>query len=1274
MTGALQETSAALRLRPYIPRLAIEWLRDTPETRYRQVDGSLAFVDISGFTNLTERLSRKGKVGAEEMNQILNSCFTEFLSSAYDFGAGVIKWGGDAVLLLFEGDEHEARAARAAFEMQRTMRRVGRIKTGSGAVTLRMSIGIHSGAFDFFLVGDLHHELVITGPAATQTVAMEGAADAGEVALSPTTAAALDPGDLGEEKGSAILLRRGPEVLGERGGWVEGVEELDLPRCVPVSVRDHLLAGGGEPEHRPLTAAFIHFMGADEMLAGEGPEALGDALKTTISTVERIALDHGVAFFDTDIYQSGGKIMLMAGAPTSTGADEERMLRAMRGVLDAELPLAIRIGVNRGRIFVGDFGPDYRRTYTVTGDAVNLAARLMAKAEPGQILATDDVLTRSRTAFDTVALEPFQAKGKSEPVHAFLVGSPQAREERAAVTPLIGREQELDVLLDAFASASNGSGRLVEIVAEPGMGKSRLTEELRGRATPAHAHSAQCDEYEASTPYHAVHRLLRVLLGLDEEARVGDASHLQAAVATASPDLLAFLPLIGVPVGIELPDTPETKLLEDKFRKARLEEAVRDLLESVLQQPTLLAFEDTHWMDEASADLLRTLVTNIDDRPWLVVVTRRDQATGFSAPEGSAALRLELEPLGAEQAAELVHAATEEAPLTPHEIEALAERAGGNPLFLTELLTAARSQDGLGELPDSVEALMLAEIDRLPPADRRVLRSAAVVGATFTEELVVSSLDERPDPGVWRRLAEYLVTQPDGQLRFRHALVRDAAYEGLPYRRRRELHERVGLVIENRAIQPEDEAALLSLHFFHAGEHERAWRYSRVAGERAQALYANVEAATFYERALAASKRIHLDSPDVATVTESLGDVRVLLGEFKQAGSAFRAARGRLQDDPVEEARLMLKEAAIPFGLGHYPQALRWLTRGLRALDGREDGEAAAQRAALSAWYGAVRSQQGHPADAIAWSQRAIEEAERSGAREALAHAYRVLDNALVALGRNEEAVYSRRALAIYEELGNLHRKGITFNNLGTHLYYLGRWDEAGEAYEAAQQDLEKAGDRWLASFALTNRAELLSDQGRLEEAEPLLRQALLIARASGTGPHIANNLADYGRLTARLGRFEEARAMLNDAKDEYERARERSEVLLTEAKLAECLMLEGDGDAALRLASAALRRSESVEGVYFVVPTLLRIRGCALAQLDQFDDARATLLESLDSARAKEADYEVGLTLDALVRLGQATGEPVDELELERDAIFARLGVVATPQIPLGAAVAATA
>src|SRR4029450_8275251 len=177
--------------------------------------------------------------------------------------------------------------------------------------------------------------------------------------------------------------------------------------------------------------------------------------------------------------------MLMGCAPRSTGNDEELMLRAMRAVMDAGSPLPLRIGVNWGRIFVGLFGPPYRRTYSVKGDAVNLAARLMAKAEPGQILATDDVRKRSRTVFDVVAIEPFQAKGKAELVEAYTVVAPLGVRERGAGAPLVGREVEMSVLSEALDAARRFEGRIVELVAEPGVGKSRLTEELQARAGEA---------------------------------------------------------------------------------------------------------------------------------------------------------------------------------------------------------------------------------------------------------------------------------------------------------------------------------------------------------------------------------------------------------------------------------------------------------------------------------------------------------------------------------------------------------------------------------------------------------------------------------------------------------------------------------------------------------------------------------------------------------------------------------------------------------------------
>ena len=172
-------------LRPYVPRLVVDWLRADPTQLHREVEATLVFVDISGFTALTERLARKGKVGAELMRDTLDGVFTALLDEAYDWGAGLLKWGGDALLLMFDGPDHALRAARAAWEMQGTIDRVGRLHLSGGTIVLRMSVGIGTGSFHFFMTGSVHRELLIAGPAMTETLSMEAIADAGEIGISP---------------------------------------------------------------------------------------------------------------------------------------------------------------------------------------------------------------------------------------------------------------------------------------------------------------------------------------------------------------------------------------------------------------------------------------------------------------------------------------------------------------------------------------------------------------------------------------------------------------------------------------------------------------------------------------------------------------------------------------------------------------------------------------------------------------------------------------------------------------------------------------------------------------------------------------------------------------------------------------------------------------------------------------------------------------------------------------------------------------------------------
>jgi tetratricopeptide (TPR) repeat protein len=738
-------------------------------------------------------------------------------------------------------------------------------------------------------------------------------------------------------------------------------------------------------------------------------------------------------------------------------------------------------------------------------------------------------------------------------------------------------------------------------------------------------------------------------------------------VAEIAPAQLPWLPLLAGIFEADVPTTPEVAALDERFTRIRLEEAVREVLGFAQARPTILLFEDAHWLDDASRHLLTALSEGIENRPWLLVVTRRPGAETIDL--GASARHIELRPLDLGMSVTLADATADAEPLAPHVLSVLAERSGGNPLFLRELVAAARASASVEGLPDSVEGLLASQIDRLNPADRIVLRAASVIGSRFAADLVEEALGDgaQPlDPALWRRLEPFVVLDGD-ELRFRHALVRDAAYEGLPFRRRRELHGRIGDTIASRAGDRADDAAeALSLHFFAAGRMRDAWTYSCVAAKRAKAVYANVEAATFYERALRAAAAVRgIDAHELAEVAEALGDVRFRLGEFARATDAYRRARARADDDPAEQARLMLKEAFVPWRAGRYAPTLRWITRGLKALEGAEGDAAAAQRARLLTWHAVVRQKQGRSTQALVLCRRAIEEAEAAGARDALAHAYYVLDWALVSLGRFDDAVYSPKALALYRELADLGGQAAVLNNMGFAAYFRGRWDEALAHYDGARAAWEKIGDRWAAAYPTANRGEILSDQGRLDEAEALFRSALRVLRASGQSSLAPDVLSHLGRLAARRGQFEEAHAMFDLAREAFAAAREHADVLVTDLRRADCLLLDGRGGDALDAVDAIAARPAATAAAGVLEPILLRVRGWALVETGRRDEGRAELERALDAGRRLSADAEVALTLQALERLAREDGDDASPFARDREAIVRRLGILASPAYP---------
>ena len=1250
----------ARALQPYVPRVAIRALAAPPGPHVALLPGTLVFADVSGFTKLSERLARLGAEGAERISEAIETSFTPLLAVAYANGGGLLKFGGDALLLFFEGDDHALRACRAAVGMRRALRAAGAVVAPGARTTLRMSMGVHSGTLALCLAGRSHREPVVAGPAVTRTLTMEKAASAGEIVLSPSLAATLPPRLVGAPCGPGVLLRGAPR------GDDFAPDELPLPSAriadgVPVAVRRHLLGGGGAPEHRLVTVAFVRFAGVDA-LVGRAPEEAAAALDALLTVAQLAAEEHEVALLGTDGEADGGKLMLVAGAPRAVGDEEERMLRCLRAIADAGGPLPLQLGVNRGRAFTGDIGPAHRRTYTAMGDVTNLAARLAAKAPAGAIYATAGVLERSGLRFELTRIPPLALKGKARPVDAWSVGPPLGRERgvpRAERHPPVGRDAERDALREALVAAREGEGRYAELTGPAGIGKTHLVEAVRADAAGLTVLHATCEPHGGAGPYGVWRELLLPLIGAEwDDPPEQVALRLRRAVTERAPELEPWLPLLGATLGLELPDTPAVTALAPAFRADRLRAAAVAFLAASLPAAAVLVIEHAHDMDAASAALLGAVLDVLPDHPWLILLTRRDTPWDAAPAPAPGRIALALDPLAPDAALALAHQRTEATPLPPAVLARAVERAAGNPQFLEDLLAAAVAGDE--ELTESLEAAATARIDRLDPRDRTLVRHAAVLGMSFHPR----TLD---DGASLARLGDVFADDGGGWLRFRSGIVREAAYAGLPFRTRRALHADAAERLEREPGAPGERAGVLSLHHLRAGDHPRAWRYAREAAQRARAQGAHADAALLLRRALDAAKGAGAAAAEVGDTWLALGEAQARSGHPDAAHAAYRRARALAADDVVRAGEVLLRQTELADRAGRAPQAMRCGLAALRRLDGAPGDAAAGCRARVLAALAMTRQRQGRSEDAIALCARAIAEGEAAGEERAIAHACHVLDWALHDAGRPEEATHSPRALAIYERLGDLDRQAAVLNNLGAFAFYAGDWREAVVLYRRAGNASAAAGDVVNAAFGDCNVGEVLVEQGRLTAADEALGAAVRVWRGTGDESGVAYATALLGRAAVHQGRTEDGRGRIQRALAQLKRLGHEADAQMAEGLLIESLVFGEHAEAALQQLEALRPRLLDARSK----PLLERLRGCALAQLGERAAAAAALTNSLDLARALEAPYDVAAALSALAAL--VPDDPRTPIRRrERQAILDRLGVVrlaAPPGVRLRAA-----
>ena len=550
-----------------------------------------------------------------------------------------------------------------------------------------------------------------------------------------------------------------------------------------------------------------------------------------------------------------------------------------------------------------------------------------------------------------------------------------------------------------------------------------------------------------------------------------------------------------------------------------------------------------------------------------------------------------------------------------------------------------------------------------------MLRFASVLGSTFQESDLRALLRGRAvptGPGALRRLSYFLRPQGHGRYGFEHQLVRDTAYEGLPYRTRRDLHGRAGEILELASPHPEDLAELLSLHYYHANRPEKAWYYSRIGGDRASAKYAYVEAEELLGRAAQVARALPgLPDHDIARVNGALGEARFRLGRAPQALEAFRAARTRLRSDPLASAGLLKLEAETYLRMGRLSVALRTLTRGLHLLDGLDSAPALTVRSRLEGGYAVVRENQGRYRDALSWARRAEQHAEESGDAAALADALQAIHASFSLLGVAPDRPYGEEALALYEQLGDRGAQSRSLNNLAVQSWIQGRGQDALEMFRRAEQVAVEAGDTVGAAATRYNIGDALLHLGRAREAQVLLRPLVPLLRTLGIEDFHATARRALGLALVLADEPAEGRVLLAEARALLVDLGESAEVVETDAAIATSLLTGGRCEAAAELAADAAARATALEAGY-LQPWLLRLEGAALADAGHPDRAEAVLSRALVLAGTQNR-IELGFILAELAALARRRGDPTAANDLARrsqDALR-ELGFVGSARYP---------
>ena len=1128
----------------------------------------------------------------------------------------------------------------------------------------------------------------------------------------------------------ARLARSSAEELGAAN------LEPYLPRGMLAKLEGARLGRSMEGERRIVTMLFCDVKGSTAMAETLDPEEwaeiMNGAFELLIAPVYR--------YEGTLARLMGDAIFAFFGAPIAHEDDPERAIAAgleivdgitgyrERVMADRGLDLNIRVGINTGPVVVGQVGSDLRLEYTAMGDAVNVAARMEQTAEPGTVQITAATYRSVEGLFEMESRGGIEVKGKTEPVEAYRVlrrklePGPMRRMRRS---PLVGREREMTRLQRAVDETIDGRGQMVSLVGEAGLGKTRLIEEARAawdERRPDDAHPAgdirriwetwQCVSYDTTRPYAQYRRMLARIAGVvdSDPPEIVRQKLIQTIDPRASewrePHMRVWRSLFGVP-------EPEEELLEGEAFRRAIMELVPGSTRHFSSDPRLMVFEDLHWCDEASMDLLIETAKLVDDLPCLFLFAFRPdrQASSWRLKQWleteypHRSIQIALSPLTPEESGVLIDELLPNGDSSNTLRAQILARSDGNPLFVEEIATALSERGSAGAddvtVPASLQALITARLDTLDEETRRALQLASVIGRTFAEPVLRAIWSESAELGVRLRTLERVglivetARTPQHEYAFHHSLTQEATYGTILLRTRRELHQRVGEALEalyeNRI---EEHAPVLVRHFLGSGDDERTLSYATMAGRQAARLYANAEAVTHFSSAIRAAERLRRTEELLHDLYPGRGRALELSGRYDEAIADYEVMQAIAADAGDRTAILDADLALATLYSTPTPRSDPKRGRDLseRALNlARELGERGAESKALWNLMLVKVFGGGDLGEALDAGERSLVIARELDLREQIAFTLNDLWRPYAAIGDMATARGSlEEATPIWRELGNLPMLSENLSSLGTLRWLAG--DEHG-ALELSEEALRISGDignLWGQAYVLMLTYRIYMDRGEIGKTIATMETCITTAERGGFIPPQATVRADLASLLANLGNLERARElvrlaldvavqrqpialpwvigvqaevhMLAGELDEAEAAMAQMQVELLPEPLRSVSSIQialvsgrvaaarGDPSRAVEIADAILDRLRRSEIRQFVADALL-LKGTSLAAADAAGEAERLLQEARSAAEELGCARILWEVLLELSRLAAARRNDQEATQLQAEA-----------------------